>query len=148
MRDWGLTVLRAMVGLTFLLYGGQKLFVLGIGGVTEYFGGLGVPAAPLAAVCISVFELVGGAALLLGLFTRPIAALFAAEMLVAIPLVHLANGFFVADGGYGHALLTLAAGATLALAGAGAPSLDRVLAGRGKAEKASSEEPRSAATPS
>ena len=130
MRDWGLTVLRVVVGVTFLLYGGQKLFALGIGGVTAYFSQLGVPAAPVAAVAVTALELVGGAALVLGLFTRPVAALFAAEMLVAIPLVHLANGFYVAEGGYGHALLTLAASTTLALAGAGFLAADPFLAGR------------------
>lgn len=145
-QDWGPTVVRAAVGFTFLMYGWQKLFVLGIDGVTGYFAQLGVPAAPLAAVCVTAFELVGGAALLLGLFTRPVAAVFAAEMLVAIPLVHLANGFFVADGGYGHALLTLAASATLVLTGAGALAPNRALSGLGEAGKPTSERPRSTAT--
>lgn len=32
LHRWGITVLRAVVGIVFLMHGGQKLFVFGLGG--------------------------------------------------------------------------------------------------------------------
>jgi uncharacterized membrane protein YphA (DoxX/SURF4 family) len=36
--DWGLAVLRVVVGFTFLMHGWQKLFEIGTPGLTEMFG--------------------------------------------------------------------------------------------------------------
>jgi len=40
-RGWGLTVLRIVVGMVFLVHGLQKLLVMGFGGVAGFFGSLG-----------------------------------------------------------------------------------------------------------
>jgi putative oxidoreductase len=129
-HGWGLTVLRIVVGLVFLVHGLQKLLVMGFGGVAGFLGSLGVPAPGLFAVVVTLVELLGGAALILGLFTRLAAILLAVDMLVAILTVHLANGFFASEGGYEFPLVLLAACVALAVTGAGEAALDGALARR------------------
>ena len=129
-HGWGLTVLRIVVGMVFLVHGLQKLLVMGFGGVAGFFGSLGVPAPGLLAVIVTLVELLGGLALIAGLFTRLAAILLAADMLVAILTVHLPNGFFVSGGGYEFPLVLLGACIALALAGAGEAGLGGALARR------------------
>ena len=94
LQGWGITVLRVVVGMVFLVHGGQKLFVFGFGGVAAFLGQVGIPAPGLAAVILTAVESLGGLALLLGLFTRWAAIPLAIVMLVAILTVHLKAGFF------------------------------------------------------
>lgn len=126
---WGITILRVEVGLVFLMHGWQKLFVLHFAGVAGFLGHLGVPLPMVAAVVLTLVEFLGGAALVLGLFTRWVPWLLAIDMVVAILLVHLKNGFFVP--GVEFALTLLAANIALALAGPGEASADGVLAKKG-----------------
>ncbi|WP_082696980.1 DoxX family protein [Kocuria rosea] len=129
----GLTVLRVVLGVTFLLHGWQKFTEWTLAGTQAAFAQMGVPAAELAAPVVAVLELVGGLMLLLGLGTRVVAALLALVMLGALVLVHLPAGFFVADGGIELVLLLAAASALFALAGAGRWSLDHVVAAKRRA---------------
>jgi putative oxidoreductase len=121
---WGITVLRAVVGATFMMHGWEKLYAMGIPATAEFFGELGVPAPTLAAAGVGGLELVGGLALIFGLLTRLVAIPLAADMVTAIVLVHLPMGFFVADGGFEHALLLMVSAVALALNGSGAFALD------------------------
>ena len=124
---WGIALLRVVTGIIFLMHGQQKLFEFGIGGVTGMMTGLGVPAPGLMAIVVTLVELVGGLALILGAFTRIAAVLVAIEVLVAFFLVHLPNGFFATTGGVELVLLLATAGVTLLLTGPGALALDSVL---------------------
>jgi len=126
LQGWGITVLRVVVGMVFLVHGGQKLFVFGFGGVAAFLGQVGIPAPGLAAVILTAVESLGGLALLLGLFTRWAAIPLAIVMLVAILTVHLKAGFFLPNG-YEFALTLLGANVALALLGSGEASVDRVL---------------------
>jgi putative oxidoreductase len=114
---WGLLLLRAVVGLVFVVHGGQKLFGFGLAGTAGFLGSLGIPLPTIAAAGLVAVELLGGVALLLGAWTRIAATLLAADMLVAMLTVHLRGGFFVPDGV--EFVLTLFGGC-LALAGLGA----------------------------
>jgi putative oxidoreductase len=126
LQGWGIAVLRIAVGIVFLAHGGQKLFMVGFGGVAGFLGQLGIPAPMLAAVIVTLVEFLGGLALLLGLFTRWAAIPLALNMAVAILTVHLPGGFFLPDG-YEYALTLLAANVALALLGSGEASVERLL---------------------
>jgi len=75
--------------LVIRLYWGWQLFESGVGKfrnidkVVEFFGSLGMPAPEVTARLISGLELVGGALLFLGLFSRPIALILTGNMLGA-----------------------------------------------------------------
>jgi putative oxidoreductase len=124
-KDWGIAVLRVVVGFAFLMHGWQKIFEYGLAGVTSTFGQMGVPLPELTAPLVAILELVGGAALLLGLGARWLAALLAIDMLAAILLVHLPGGFF-APAGVELPFLLLGGTVALALGGPGAFALDRL----------------------
>lgn len=125
-----LAILRIVLGAIFIAHGAQKLFVFGLAGVAGAFGQMGVPLPGVIGPAIAFLEFFGGIALVLGLFTQPVALLIAVDMLGAIALVKINKGLI---GGYELELVLLASALALALAGAGEYSLDRVLAAR-KAE--------------
>lgn len=79
----------------------------------------------VAAGCIETF---GGLLLLLGLFTRPVAALGATMMLVAYLQVHLPRGMVPIENAGEMALLYMLAWAFIATHGPGHMSMDHVLA--------------------
>ena len=129
--DLGLLALRLMLGLVFLGHGAQKAFGAfggpGLAGATGFMASLGLRPARFWAATAAFGELVGGALVLLGLFTPIGAALIAITMAVAIVKVHAPKGFFIQNGGYEYSLVLLVAALTLAATGAGAYSVDRVL---------------------
>ena len=125
--DGGLAVLRVIVGLTFLMHGWQKLFQFGIPGVVGAFTNMGVPLPGVTAPLVAGLEFVGGALLLVGLASRPVALLLALDMLAATLLVHLPNGFFLPNG-VELVLLLLAGSVAIILAGPGALAIDRLIA--------------------
>jgi putative oxidoreductase len=126
LRPWGITVLRVVTGVIFLMHGWQKLTVFRVNGVTGMFTNLGVPLPNIFAIIVIAVELVGGAMLIIGLGTRWAALLIAIDMVVAILLVHLKNGFF-SPKGVEHPLSLLAATICLVLAGSGTGSVDEVI---------------------
>ncbi len=130
--DLGLLVLRLALGIVFLVHGGQKLFVFGLAGVTGGFTQMGVPMPGVTAPLVALVEFGGGVALVLGLLTRLAALGIAADMLGAMLLVHLPNGFFLPTG-YEYALLLCLQAVTLIITGAGAYSMDARIGGRSRA---------------
>jgi putative oxidoreductase len=122
LRSWGITLLRLVVGVIFLVHGGQK-FSSGFHNVAGFLGSLGIPLPTIAAIVLTVVEFVGGIALILGLLTRYAAALLCVDTLVALITYHAKNGFFVPKG-VEFPLLLLVANINLVLSGAGALGVD------------------------
>lgn len=95
---WGIAALRISQGLLFLAHGTIKLAVFTPAGTAAYFDKLGLPPA-LAYLTIAA-ELLGGAALLLGAWTRLVALALVPLMLGALAFGHAGKGFlFSAPGG-------------------------------------------------
>jgi putative oxidoreductase len=111
-------VLRIVVGLLFLAHGLVKLF------------GYPVGAQPGQVPLVSIFglagvlELVGGAAIVLGLFTRPVAFILSGQMAVAYFIAHASQDFFPILNGGELAIIYSFTFLYLAAAGAGPWSLD------------------------
>ena len=128
-QQFGIAILRILAGIVFVAHGAQKIFVFGFGGVGGAFAQMGVPMPTVTGPLIGLIELLGGVALIVGLFTRIAAILLACDMLGAIVLVHAAGGFFLPSG-LEFVLMLFAAAITLLFAGPGALSVDGVLASR------------------
>jgi len=116
-------VLRAALGLLFLVHLGAKLFVFTPAGTAHYFGSLGLP--PALAYVVMVWELVGGVALLLGIYSRVVALTMIPELLGTIYAVHGAAGFFFTNpkGGWEFPALWIVGLIAVALIGDGAYAL-------------------------
>ena len=143
--NFGLAVLRLVVGAIFITHGAQKLFVFGFAGVSGAFGQMGVPMAGVVGPLVALVEFLGGLAVLTGLLTRLASFGLLMTMLGAISLVHLNAGFFLPNG-YEYALSLLGSTTLLTLAGAGAFSIDALIARRsGTREAAGNLETRRAA---
>ena len=125
-REIGLALLRIILGVVFFAHGYIKFFKMGMDGVVGFFTNLGIPAPTVAAWGVTLLEMVGGVALILGIFTPVIGALFAIEMAGVIFFAKRGAGFF-APKGYEFELTLLVASLALALSGAGAYSLDKTL---------------------
>ncbi len=122
----GLAVLRIATGVVFLDHGYPKLFKMGIGGVTGFFGQIGVPLPSVMATLITLLEVFGAIAIIVGFLSRPIALAFALDMLGAIFLVQLKNGFSKFE----LEFLLLGSAIALLLTGAGRYSVDAIIARR------------------
>jgi putative oxidoreductase len=85
-----LSVLRIVAAFLFMLFGTTKLFAFP-GPIMP--GGGTTPLASLAGVA-GALEAFGGALLLVGLFTRPIAFLVSGEMAFAYFIGHAPQGFW------------------------------------------------------
>jgi putative oxidoreductase len=116
-----LSVLRIVTGLLFVEHGMQKL--------------IGFPAGQMAHSPVDlslmgmsgVFELVGGALILLGLFTRPVALILCGMMAVAYWTVHFPNNPYPVNNQGDAAILFCFVFLYLVFAGAGPISLDAMM---------------------
>jgi len=130
-------LLRLVLGVVFFAHGAQKMLGWfggpGFSGTMGMFTGYMHIPAPLAFLAINA-EFFGGLGLILGFLTRIAAFGIAVNMVVAVVIVHSSNGFFMnwsgtqKGEGFEYHLLALALTAFMMIRGAGAFSLDRVIA--------------------
>lgn len=124
--DTAYMIFRIIVSLSFFQYGLQKIFGL-LGGLN----GAGA-TAPLGSLIFwaGVIELVAGAGIALGIFTRFLALISAVEMAYAYLFVHLSKSLFPILNGGGMALMFFAAFLLILKHGSGKGSLEKVVLGR------------------
>lgn len=120
-QDIAPLILRLALGFIFLVHGWQKIS-------GDFFPGfltqLSVPMPAFFAFIVTWLEFLGGIALILGLLTHLASKLLAIEMLVALFLVHIKNGFYITNGGAEFALALFAGCVALMIIGAGKFSID------------------------
>ena len=97
--DLAATILRVSMGVLFLAHAGLKLFVFTPAGTVGYFASLGLPG-PLAYLVIAA-ELLGGIALILGVYSRWVSLALVPILLGSIYVPHGAAGFFFSNEGGG-----------------------------------------------
>lgn len=125
-RPVALLLIRLVVGGVFLFSGWGKLH--GLEGVTNYFRELGIPYPELQAPFVAGVEFVGGLLVLVGLGTRLIVAPLSVTMVVAIITAKWADVEGLADFAGLSEVDYLVMFFALFTFGAGALSLDAVLA--------------------
>ena len=129
--DFGLLVLRIVVGLTMAGHGAQKAFGWwkgsGRAGWYAVMVRMGFrPANAWGLVSIGA-ELVGGILFAVGLFTPVAAMALVGQSVVIIFKAHWSRGFWGRDGGYEFPLSLVAGVVAVIGTGAGALSLDSAL---------------------
>lgn len=141
-RDWVLLPLRLVVGFGFLVHGLAK-WNRGPEGFGRLLQQIGAPAPVATAWMVTLVEVLGGLALIIGLLVTLASIPLLVTMLVAMFTVHWPNGFssvqtigLTAAGpvfgppGYEINLVYIAALLALAALGPGPLSLTHLLAGR------------------
>ena len=118
-------LLRVSMGILFLAHAGLKVFVFTPAGTAAFFESLGFPG-PLAYLVIAA-ELIGGIALIAGLWTRWVSIALIPVLLGSIYAPHGAAGFFFSNpnGGWEFPAFWIVALASLALLGNGAYALQK-----------------------
>ncbi|PYN38226.1 MAG: DoxX family protein [Candidatus Rokuibacteriota bacterium] len=135
--SWSHLVVRVVLGVVFFAHGAQKTFGwFGGHGLSATIGGFRHMNIPPAATALAAFtECFGGLALIIGLLARPAALGLILVMVVAIAKVHGKHGFFLnfamtpgKGHGYEFNLVLIAMALSILIGGAGALSIDRLIA--------------------
>jgi len=116
-------LLRVVTGVLFLTHDAVKIFIFTPAGTAGFFASIGL--SPALAYVTMALELVGGVALILGLWPRLVALVMVPLMIGTIVAVHGANGFLFtnANGGWEYPAFWALALVALALIGDGAYAL-------------------------
>ena len=129
---WAMVPLRIVLGVIFIHAGIGKLR-RGVGGFSSWLGEVGIPLPRVAGPLVAALEIVGGLALVVGLFTSWVAIPLAVSMLVAtwVNAVKLRLPFAGNENAQGYELDILMVAALLALmiGGAGPVSFDAIAGG-------------------
>ncbi len=120
----GATLLRVALGTMWIAHALLKLLVFTLPGTAQYFASIGLPS--LLAYPVFAAELLGGIALLLGVYARQV-ALALLPIMVAAAWVHLPNGWVHTspNGGWEYPVFLTVASLVLWLVGDGAWALKR-----------------------
>lgn len=115
-------LLRLSLGVMFIAHALLKLVVFTLPGTVQFFEGIGYPG--ILAYVVFGAELVGGALLVLGVYTRWV-SLALIPILIGAALAHFPNGwvFSAPNGGWEYPVFLAVASAVQALLGDGALAL-------------------------
>jgi putative oxidoreductase len=136
--SWAIFVMRVVLGIIFFAHGAQKVLGwfggYGLQATAKHFNSMGLPLPLAYAVCF--VEFLSGIGLFVGFLARLCGLGVAAVMMGAMATVHWQHGFFLnveLKPGKGHGieytLALLAMAIAILIAGAGALSVDRLIAG-------------------
>lgn len=116
--DIAAAILRTGLGVMFIAHALMKIFVFTVPGTVQFFQSVGLPGT-FAHVTIAA-ELVGGAMLILGVYTR-IVALALLPVLLGALWVHSGNGwlFTSANGGWEYPAFLALSAVVVAILGGG-----------------------------
>jgi putative oxidoreductase len=128
----GAFLTRITLGSILLAHGALKIFVFTIPGTVGFFGSMGIPA--IVAYLTIFGEVVGGAALILGIYPR-LVALLSLPTLLGAAWVHSDNGWLFSNegGGWEFPVLLTVLAIVVVIQGAGSfaikqiPDLDRLI---------------------
>jgi putative oxidoreductase len=134
-NDRTVAMLRLVLGVVFFSHGAQKMLGWfggpGFSATVQSFNQMGIPDF-LAFLAIAA-EFFGGLALIVGFLGRVAAFGIVINMLVAVLVVHLPNGFFMnwtgtqQGEGFEYHLLAIAIGLAVLIKGPGTMSVDHAL---------------------
>jgi len=112
-------VMRLALGIMFLAHGLTKVLVFTPAGTVGFFQSIGFPG--FLAYPVMAFEVIGGLMLVLGVYTRWVAALAVIQLFVA-STVHFANGwsFTNPNGGWEYPIYLVVTALVVTLLGEGA----------------------------
>ena len=131
MMDFGLLLIRVIIGVLFIGHGAQKLFGwfggYGLKGTGSWFESIGMKPGVTMALFAGLAELIGGSLFTLGLLTPLAGIMIAGTMVMAIVKVHAQNGLWATANGYEYNLTLLAVAIGIALIGPGQYALDAFL---------------------
>lgn len=122
LAPYGITLLRVSLGVMWIAHALLKYFVFTLPGTAGFFQSVGFPG--WLAYPVFAAELIGGGAILLGVYARQVSALLVPVMLGAAS-VHFGNGwvFSSPNGGWEYPVFLTAMSVVLALVGDGALAL-------------------------
>ena len=123
--DLAALLLRVSAGILFIAHAGLKIFVFTPAGTAGFFESLGFPGA--LAYPVIAAELLGGLALIAGVWTRWVSVALIPILLGSIYAPHGAAGFFFSNpnGGWEFPAFWAIALVALALLGNGAYALQK-----------------------
>ena len=121
---YGVTLLRISLGVMWIAHALLKLFVFTLPGTAKFFESVGLPG--IMAYPVFAVELLGGAAILFGVYARQVSLALTPVMEVAAS-VHFGNGWLFTNqgGGWEYPVFLAVASVALWLVGDGALALRR-----------------------
>lgn len=134
LAPYGAFVLRVALGVMWIAHASLKFFEFTMPGFAAWLASVGLPA--VTAWPVFIVELVGGLAILLGVYARQVALALIPIMLVAA-WTHLANGWVHTNpgGGWEYPLFLVAASFALGLVGDGVFAMSSARARRPQASR-------------
>jgi putative oxidoreductase len=137
--DWGAFVARLALGIVMFPHGAQKVLGWfggeGFGPTLHGFTQMGIPV--IFGLLAIAAEFLGSLGLIVGLLGRVAAFGVFCNMVVAVFMVHLKNGFFMnwmgnqKGEGFEYHLLAIGLALVVMILGSGAVSLDRTITRKG-----------------
>jgi putative oxidoreductase len=92
-----LLIVRIAAAGNMLIHGIARLSLGTVPNFDEYLQSLGFP--PYTAWAITIFELIGSIAIMIGRWVTPLSLVFCIQLIVGIVLIHFSQGWFVVGAG-------------------------------------------------